>query len=27
MKIPLFLVFRSPAHRTVCPSTHDSVCA
>jgi hypothetical protein len=27
MKIPLFLVFRSPAHRTMCPGTHDSVCA
>jgi len=22
-----FLVFRSPAHRTMCPSTHDIVCA
>jgi hypothetical protein len=27
IKIPLFLVFRSPAHRTMFPSTHDSVCA
>ena len=27
MKIPPFLVFRSPTHRTMCPSTHDSVCA
>jgi hypothetical protein len=27
MKIPLFLVFRSPAHRTMCLGTHDIVCA